>query len=967
MSAHDQHAKHSNTLTSEAKRAAQFVGSHAEPNSGDPTQEFAKFFQAVEASPSSVIITDINGVIEYVNERFVQTTGYQRKEAIGRTPSLLKSGHTPTEVYANLWATIKKGDVWRGELCNRKRNGEHYWESTAIAPVFGVDNKISHFVAIKEDITERKNAVDALETRQAHDAVLAEITRLVLADASDEALEQALGVLGQSLNIDRTFLFRILADGKIMSQTHEWCAPGCETRKGDFLSVSTKRFAWSINEYKNKHDIVISDIADTPPSLGDAKHIMVTDNVKAHLSTPIFVKDEFIGFVGINCEKQPRQWSEEDISQIKRCGEIFGMALMRMDAEKDLRQTRDRAEQAERNLTDAIECMSEGFVLYDRDGLLVSCNSRFRNDYGYTERQAKRGVHFMELGQIDVLRGNVVVPDGYKDADAYLQTRLKYRLKLEDTFPVLLKDGRHLLTRDRRTSSGGLVSIQTDITKLKAAEDALRMSERKFWSVFHASPSLMSISRHEDNTLLDVNAKWIDVMGYSFTEATGKSMADLDIWIRAADTKRMFNAFDENGVLTDFEMTLQTRSGDIRDYMVSGVRMFINDEEADLLVCHDITDRKRMVQALRQSELEVRTILDSIVETFYRTNKDGTLEMCSASATNLLGYTPDELIGTPVRDLYVDPNARDKMIQALTDNDGILRDYETKLRHKDGHTIWASNNIQFVYDEKGAVIGIEGTTRDITRRKNAELELMAAKEKAEQANAAKTNFLSGMSHELRTPLNAVIGFSQLMRMVSADKLSAQHTEYLSIIENSGGHLLDLINEVLDLAQVESGRLDLSLTMVNLFEVIEECTLLLEPITTSRSIQLHMNLDNDQPIYVMADRLKLKQVLLNLLSNATKYNVEGGSIKLDVELDSGDSVVRIAVTDTGLGLEPEQCAALFEPFQRLGAERTTTEGTGLGLVLTKHLLEAMNGDIRVYSSLGEGSTFIITLNLSDTSS
>lgn len=307
--------------------------------------------------------------------------------------------------------------------------------------------------------------------------------------------------------------------------------------------------------------------------------------------------NRFIGFVGVDVKDGPRVWSLDDTRHIERVAEIVGLALLRMDAEEELRQTRDRAYRAEQNLTDAIESMPAGFVLYDQDGSLVICNSRFRNDYGYSEAQTTPGVHFTDLGRIDVQSGRVVVPDGYKDADTYLQTKLKYRLKLEGTFPVALKDGRHLMTRDRRTSSGGLVSVQTDITQIKQTEEALRTSERKFWSVFHASPSLMTISVLQDGRFIDINAKWVEVMGYDYSEAVGKTAAELGVWPTILTRERMLEMFDENGVLHNFETRLKTRNGKMRDLLISGVRMHIDDEEALLLVYHDITERKSMERA----------------------------------------------------------------------------------------------------------------------------------------------------------------------------------------------------------------------------------------------------------------------------------------------------------------------------------------------------------------------------------
>jgi len=514
------------------------------------------------------------------------------------------------------------------------------------------------------------------------------------------------------------------------------------------------------------------------------------------------------------------------------------------------------------------------------------------------------------------------------------------------------------MTRDRGTSSGGLVSIQTDITRIKQTEEALRISERKFWSVFHASPSLMTISALADGRFLDVNAKWVEAMGYDYTEIIGRTALELGVWPSLGARDRMVSAFSDDGILTDFEGQLKSRSGMLRDFLMSGSIVSIDGEDHLLLVCHDITQRKSMERAVKRSESEVRTILDNIVETFYRADADGLMTMASASVETLLGYKPEELIGTTVHDLYVDSDERTALLEMFNSNGGRVRDFEARLKRKHGTIIWVATNVQFIYDRDDNVVGVEGTTRDITAQKEAEHELLRAKEEAERANAAKSEFLSGMSHELRTPLNAVIGFSQMMELQKDAGLTDQQREYLEIIRSSGEHLLTLINEVLDLAKVEAGRMVVRPAHVEPAGLIADCIALVQPLAANRQVTVQHEAVGQLP-HILVDRTKFKQILINLLSNAVKYNVEGGSVTVNLRRES-NTMLSIEVTDTGHGMTPQDCDALFEPFQRLGAENSAVEGTGLGLVLAKRMIEAMNGSLRVESAPGLGSTFSLTV-------
>jgi len=249
---------------------------------------------------------------------------------------------------------------------------------------------------------------------------------------------------------------------------------------------------------------------------------------------------------------------------------------------------------------------------------------------------------------------------------------------------------------------------------------------------------------------------------------------------------------------------------------------------------------------------------------------------------------------------------------------------------------------------------------DISARKADEAALIRARDEAERANRAKSEFLSRMSHELRTPLNAILGFGQLLERDAAHPLTRMQLENVGEILHGGRHLLNMINEVLDLARVESGKLSVSMEPVSIAPILRECLSLAGPLAEARGIRLVEQLSPDCGVTVLADRTRLKQVLLNLLSNAVKYNRAGGSVSIAC-IREGDAV-RLGVSDTGPGLTPEQRAVLFMPFERLGADKGSIEGTGIGLALSKRLTELMQGEIGVESEPGRGSTFWVKLSV-----
>jgi PAS domain S-box-containing protein len=325
----------------------------------------------------------------------------------------------------------------------------------------------------------------------------------------------------------------------------------------------------------------------------------------------------------------------------------------------------------------------------------------------------------------------------------------------------------------------------------------------------------------------------------------------------------------------------------------------------------------------------------------------------------LTGCTRDELIGAPFKNYFTDPARAEAGIKRVLSGSKVT-DYELTARARDGKETVVSYNATTFHDRDRKLQGVFAAARDVTERKRFErtlqennVELERARAAAEKANLAKSDFLSSMSHELRSPLNAILGFAQLISSDSPPPTPSQ-TASIDQILHAGWYLLQLINEILDLAQIESGKLALSREPTSLAEVMLECQAMIEPQAQKRGITMTFP-QFDLPYFVDADRTRLKQVLINLLSNAIKYNQANGTVVVDCTRRT-PAHIRVSVTDTGAGLPPDMLMQLFQPFNRLGQERSTEEGTGIGLVMSKRLVELMGGVIGVDSTVGLGSVF-----------
>ncbi len=378
-------------------------------------------------------------------------------------------------------------------------------------------------------------------------------------------------------------------------------------------------------------------------------------------------------------------------------------------------------------------------------------------------------------------------------------------------------------------------------------------------------------------------------------------------------------------------------------------------------------------------------ILNSANFSSIATDEKGVIQLFNVGAERMLGYTAAEVLNKITPAEISDPQeviARAAALSLELDTTiapgfealvfkasrGIEDIYELTYIRKDGSRFPAVLSVTALRDDQGGIIGYLLIGTDNTARKQVEeehqkmlrentLELEKAKAIAEKANLAKSDFLSSMSHELRSPLNAILGFAQLIESDTPAPTPSQKANIDQIL-HAGWYLLELINDILDLAVIESGRLSLSLESVSLPEVMLECQAMIEPLAQKRGISMTFP-QFAEPCFIKADRTRLKQVLINLLSNAIKYNQTGGRVSVECSLGTPERV-RISVRDTGAGLSPEKLAQLFQSFNRLGQETGGEEGTGIGLVVSKRLMELMLGMIGVTSTVGTGSVFWIEL-------
>jgi PAS domain S-box-containing protein len=545
--------------------------------------------------------------------------------------------------------------------------------------------------------------------------------------------------------------------------------------------------------------------------------------------------------------------------------------------------------------------------------------------------------------------------------------------------------------RDDQETIIGYLLIGTDNTARKQAEEALQKAGALQNAIFN-SANFSSIATDAQGVIQIFNVGAERMLGYKAADVMNKiTPADisdpLEVIARAGTLSTelgtpitpgfealVFKA--SRGIEDIYELTYIRQDGSRFPAIVS-VTALRDDQESIigyLLIGTDNTARKQVEaeqalldQRLRDQQFYTRSLIESNIDALMATDPRGIITDVNQQMESLTGCTRDELIGAPFKSYFTDPLRAEAGISRVL-REGKLTNYELTALSREGAETVVSFNASTFHDRDRKLQGVFAAARDVTDRKQFEqrlqdnyVELESAKAVAEKANLAKSEFLSSMSHELRTPLNAVLGFAQLMASDSPPPTTSQKISIDQILQ-AGWYLLRLINEILDLAMVESGKVSLSKEAMSLTEVLLDCKAMMAPQAEQRGIEMSFP-SFENLFFVHADRTRVKQIIVNLLSNAIKYNRAGGTVTVSCKPVAGGRI-RVSVTDTGAGLHEDQLAHLFQPFNRLGQEAGTEEGTGIGLVVTRKLIELMGGTIGVDSTVGVGSEFWFDLLASE---
>jgi two-component system, sensor histidine kinase and response regulator len=976
-------------------------------------------FVALEQAAEAVVITDREGNIRYVNNAFVTITGYDKEDVIGQNPRILKSGRQSLDFYRNLWRTVLSGQVWRGQFVNRRKDGSLYTEETSITPLRDSAGNITGFISLRNDISGRKAAE---QSRKFYASIVENSEDAIFGFSTEGAILSWNGAAERLLGYSRKEVvgmtcYRVIVPEDLVRfvdnieklktggtvPAYETIVVGKDGHEIDVL-VSLSQIRNSLDEVtgvaaivrdisarkqvehtrallaslvESSNDAILAVGLDkTVLSWNDGAERIYGYKAEEVIGKPstVLVPEEFRDeysnmfariaagerFIRFQSRRRRRDGTVIDVSLtyspiLDSRGRPMGVSAVVRDVTE-----KKAAEKARAFLASIVESSSDAIVGRTLDGKIASWNRGAELIFGYTAEEII-GQPTLKLTTPDQLllsqRNNELLRAG----------------KVVPAFEVLCvaKDGRKFPAsvsaspiKDADGTPIAASSIVRDLTETKRAQQAAREAEEKLHSLVENIPDVAWTS--------DINRKLIFITS-NVEKMLGISEAEFyergsDVFFEAIhpdDREHVCAAIQAlflEGKAYDVECRLRRRDG---TWFWAHDRAVATYEKNGLVhasgLLSDITPRKKAEQATRESDKRYRTLFERNLAGVFRSTVDGTIIDCNDAFAHILGYSGrEQMIGIPVKSIFFDPQDMADADKILLKR-GILKLAEKRLKRKDGSAVWCVSNLTLSADEDGSQV-VEGTTIDITPRKQVEEQLHLAKEAAEAANRAKSEFLANMSHEIRTPMNGIIGMTDLALDTS---LTAEQREYMETVKISADALLNVINDILDFSKIEARKMELIQSEFNIREATMHSITPLKLRATQKRISLNCIFDPDVPEVAVGDPGRLRQILINLVGNAVKFT-EHGSVEVHVKTmpaQPGETRLHFYVHDTGVGISAEKQRTIFDAFVQ--ADTTATRqfgGTGLGLTIAAQLTALMGGEIFVESVPGKGSTFHFDVRL-----
>lgn len=875
---------------------------------------------ATEQSPASIVITDAKGNIEYVNPKFTKLTGYKLEDALGQNPRILNSGFTPPEIYSNMWSMITSGKEWSGEFQNRKRSGELYYESAIISPILDDEGNIAHFVAVKEDITDRKQTDDALIQSERLLREAQEVARVGYYIFNIQANEwESSHVLDEIFGIDDNY----------ERNTENWVkliAPEHQEMMINHLDSCLKEYGRFNKDYKI---IRISDGEERWVSgLGEVEY----DD-----------KGNPIKMMGTIQDITERMQKEQEIIKAKERAEESEKRLKQSEIQLKLQLDNilsPEVEMPELKLTDIIDVellqkIQDSFaratgvasLIIDPAGLPITEPTNYSGVCNLV-RSTKKGLERCTISDAKI--GSIAA----KTKAIHIEPCSSCGF-VDASTPMLIGNRLVAIWTIGQASLG-----EVNEERLMSYAQEIGVDPQKMIEEY----------RKMSNMPLEKFKAVTNLLSYFATELSSLAYHNL-LLARKVEEQKEYEAelIRAKELAEENERQMKEKN---EEYWTLNEEL--TEANTQLEEFNEVIQQK--VADIKQREAIMNSTINNIPFDFWARDLNGVCflqnDISKSYWGSMIGNTPD-----------MQGVSEDTLAKWLTTNKRIYsgETLNEEIEYLDKFGIKRNiNAITAPIIENDQVLGILGINIDISERKQFELDIIKAKEKAEESDKLKSTFLATMSHELRTPLNAIIGFSQILPSIKEiEKISG----FSQIINQQGKHLLGIIESMFELSLLDAGEVKIKIEpfeIAALFESLEQAAGQSQKRWNRSQLKVQFAPSKStKGLMVFSDLSKLKQVLINIVDNAIKFTLQG-SVEYGFVVSGND--LTIFVKDTGKGIDPANFNLIFAPFRQVDDSFSREfDGVGLGLAICKKTVTLLNGEITVQSELGKGSTFSIILH------
>ncbi|MEJ2147904.1 MAG: PAS domain S-box protein [Chloroflexota bacterium] len=794
----------------------------------------------------------------------------------------------------------------------------------------------------------------------------------------EERLSESLSLLGTTLEATADAILVTDLEGSVTTSNRRfvemWAVPEnlLSAEDGPGLSL----FEWMVEQVEKPDFIVgkVEELSGEPEAVGQGTLRLKDGRVIEFISTPQRLDEAVIGRVWTFRDVTDRVLAQDAELEQRLLAEALHDAALILSSTLDLDEVLERLLAMTANVA---RHSGANIMLLDPEENTVRvvkyCECYEKN--GLPKPRLERPLPLDELPHLAQMAEDgqpCIIAD--TEVDPAWQTITKEDWMKSYACAPITANGKVVGFLNMDSDTPGFFT-QAQVEHLKAFADqaavaiqnaqlhaAAQESEERFRTLFERLPDAVNIIDPLDRTIVDCNEATCSMNGYTREELIGQS---IDILHQEEASQEEQDSFRERlQVERSFtgEALHKHKDGTIFPIQFTTALFNFRGRQMMLGIDRDITESKKMEEALRESERRYRRIVEGASDVVYTTDAEGRFVYMNAPATRLTGYSEDELLGMDYLDLVAPKWKRRVQVHYLRQIQGKVQEtiFELPIIIKSGEERWIEQSLTLLTDGD-QVTGYQGIVRDVTERKQMEDALAQARDEALEASRLKSEFLANMSHEIRTPLNAVIGMTGLLLDT---RLNAEQQDYVETVRSSGDTLLSLINDILDFSKIEAGKMELENQPFELRTAVEEALDVIAPKAADKGLELAYLIEETVPTMIVGDVTRVRQVLVNLLGNAVKFTEEGEITVIATGRglpQPGRYEVRFEVKDTGIGIPEEARERLFKSFSQVDASTTRRYGgTGLGLAISKRLVEMMGGSIWVESVLGEGSTFQFTI-------